>query len=74
MTTSQTKLKSPRPLICVGMVFLILFNAWPRLIPLTAGLGEDWIDGIRGTLLGIAAGLIIWAATLAGRQRRGGAA
>lgn len=74
MTTSQTTLKSPRTLICVGMVFLILFNAWPRLIPLTAGLGEDWIDGIRGLLLGLAAGIIIRAVVLTGRQRRGGAA
>jgi hypothetical protein len=52
------------------MVFLLLFNLWPRLLPIGRGLSEDWVDGIRGMLLGVAAGLICWAAALIGRQRR----
>ena len=52
-------LNNPRTMMRVAMVFLVLFNIWPRFLHVTFGLGEDWIDGLRGMLLGITLGLLI---------------
>jgi hypothetical protein len=34
------------------------------------GLGEDFVDGLRGALLGMALALLIWGAKLGGFDRR----
>jgi hypothetical protein len=63
-------IENPKPLVKIGMAFLAISQAWPRLLPVTGNLGPDAIDGIRGLLMGIGVGLACWAAMLIGRQRR----
>ena len=62
----------PKPVLAIGMVFLALAFAWPRLLPVTGNLGTDAIDGIRGLLMGLAIGLILWSVLLSSRLRRAG--
>jgi hypothetical protein len=62
----------PKPVLRIGLVFLALGAAWPRLLPVTGNLGPDAIDGIRGLLLGLAIGLILWSVLLSKRLRRTG--
>jgi len=64
-------LDSPKPLMMIGMVFLALGQAWPRLLPVTGNLGPDAIDGIKGLLLGIAFGMLAWSVILSKRLRAG---
>ena len=64
------KRAGPKPLLAMGMVFLALAAAWPRLLPVTGNLGTDAIDGIRGLLMGLAIGLILWSVLLSSRLRR----
>jgi hypothetical protein len=65
-------LKNPKIMIRAGMVCLLLFNLWPRFLHLSFNLGPDWIDALRGVLLGLAMGLILLAAKLKARQSRAG--
>jgi hypothetical protein len=51
------------------MLFLAISIVWPRLVPLTGSLGTDAVDGLKGLLLGIALGLMIWAARLGAFRR-----
>lgn len=62
--------RDPRQIMMMGMVFLALGLAWPRLLPVTGNLGPDAIDGMRGVLLGVGIGLSLWAARMGGRLRR----
>jgi hypothetical protein len=68
----KKKLDNPKPLMMLGLVFLALGQAWPRLLPVTGNLGPDWIDGIKGLLMGIAMGLLGWSVILNKRLRAGG--
>ncbi|HEX8890087.1 MAG TPA: hypothetical protein VF779_13100 [Pyrinomonadaceae bacterium] len=52
----------------IAMAFMLLFFTWPKYLHLSFGLGEDWIDGLRGMLLGIAMGFLI----LVVRHSKGG--
>jgi hypothetical protein len=59
-----------RLLIKLAMLALMISIAWPRLIPAPSGLSEEWIDGIKGALMGMALGLIILAARFGAFNRR----
>jgi len=63
--------KNPQAMMMVGMASLAIALAWPRFLPVTAGLGPDAIDGLRGVLIGVSIGLNLWAARLGGMKRRG---
>jgi hypothetical protein len=60
---------NPKPLMMIGLVFLALGQAWPRLLPLTGNLGPDAIDGIKGLLLGVAFATLGWSIILTRRIR-----
>ncbi len=62
--------KDPKALMMIGMVFMVLGQLW-RFMPVTGGMSEDAIDAIRGVVLGISIGLLLWSVWLNGRQRRG---
>jgi hypothetical protein len=63
--------KDPKPLMMTGLVLLVIGQVWPRYVPVTGGLGEDAIDGLRGVFLGLSIGLMLWSVWLNGRLRRG---
>jgi hypothetical protein len=63
--------KDPKALMMLGMVFMVIGQMWPRYLPVTGGLGEDAIDGLRGVFMGVSIGLLLWSVWLNGRQRRG---
>ncbi len=65
------RVDNPKALIVAGMAVLALGEAWPRLLPIGRGLGPDWVDGIRGALFGIAIPLLLSAAWINGKRRRG---
>ena len=65
----KKQLDNPKPLMMLGLVFLGLGQAWPLLLPVTGNLGPDWIDGIKGLLMGIAIGLLAWSVILNKRLR-----
>ena len=52
-------LKNPRTMMRIAMAFMLLFFVWPRFLHVTFGLNPDWIDGVRGALLGISMGFLI---------------
>lgn len=60
----KKQVQNPKALMRIGLLFLALSAAWPRLIPFTGDVGTDVVDGIKGLLLGLAMGFIFWA----GRQ------
>jgi hypothetical protein len=53
------------------MVFMVIGQVWPRYVPVTGGLSENAVDGLRGVFLGLSIGLLLWSALLNGRLRRG---
>lgn len=63
--------KDPKALMMMGMVFMVIGQSWPRYLPVTGGLSEDAIDGLRGVFMGLSIGLLLWSVWLNGRQRRG---
>ena len=65
----KKEIQNPKPLVRIAMVFLALSAAWPRLIPYGRSLGTDVVDGVKGLLLGLAIGFIIWASRLGGFRR-----
>ena len=67
---ARKPIDNPKPLLMIGMIFLALGQAWPRLLPFTGKLGPDAIDGIKGLLMGIALGLLGWYVILGSRLRR----
>ena len=52
-------MKNPRTMMRIAMAFMLLFFIWPRFLKVTFGLSEDWIDGLRGLLLGVSMGFLI---------------
>lgn len=60
-----------RPVVATGMLFLAISIAWPRMIPLTGSLSEDAVDLVKGLLLGLSLGFLIWGLSLGGLRRRG---
>jgi hypothetical protein len=63
--------KNPKAMMMAGMASLALALVWPRFLPLTAALGPDAVDGLRGVLIGVSIGLNLWAVRLGGMKRRG---
>jgi hypothetical protein len=62
---------NPKPVMMIGLVFLALGQAWPRLLPVTGNLGPDAVDGIKGLLMGVAFGVLAWSIILNKRLRTG---
>lgn len=62
--------RSPRVLVRVGMVFMLLYFAMNLLPHPTSSFGDGLFDGVHGALFGVAAGLLLWSAYLNGRIRR----
>jgi hypothetical protein len=58
--------QNPKALMRIGLAFLALSAAWPRLIPFTGHVDTDLVDGIKGLLLGLAIGFIVWASRVGG--------
>lgn len=58
-----------KALLRIGMLFLAISVAWPRLIPFTGPFSPDAVDGIKGALLGVSLGLVFWAARLGAFRR-----
>lgn len=50
-------MKNPRAMMRVAMAFLLVFFIWPRFVHTTFGLSPDWVDGLRGVLIGVTLGL-----------------
>ena len=67
----KKEVPNPKAILRIGMLILAMSTAWPRLIPFTGNLGVDGVDGIKGLLLGIGFGLIVWGARLGGFRRPG---
>jgi hypothetical protein len=68
----RKEIQNPKAVLRLGMLFLAISVAWPRLLPLTGSLGTDAVDGVKGLLLGIALGLMILAARLGAFRRPNG--
>ena len=58
----RNDVQRPKRLLSIGMLFLAVSVAWPRMVPFTGNLGTDAIDLIKGLLLGVALGLLFLAA------------
>ena len=54
-----------------GMAALLLFSVWPRFLHVGTNLNPDWIDGLRGFLIGLSIGLNLMAVILNSRRRLG---
>jgi len=67
----KKEIQDPKAVLRIGMLFLAISIAWPRLIPFTGSLNTDVVDGLKGVLLGIAMGLIFWAARLGALRKPG---
>ena len=65
----KKRARDPKPIMMMGMAFLVAWNLWPRYVSVTGGLGPDAVDGARGVLLGLSIGLNLWAVRLRGRLR-----
>jgi hypothetical protein len=63
------QVRDPKKPIRFGMASLAIMLVWPRFFPVTGGLGPDAIDAVRGGLLGVALGLLIWGASLGAFRR-----
>jgi hypothetical protein len=48
----------PRPLRSVGLLTLVVGNAWPRFAP--ASLTTDVRDATQGFMIGISIALLLW--------------
>jgi hypothetical protein len=70
-TIFKKEVQDPKAVFRIAMLFLAISAAWPRLIPLAGSLGTDIVDGVKGLLLGIAIGLIIWAGRLGAFRKPG---
>jgi hypothetical protein len=62
--------QNPKTLVRIGMAALLVTLVWPKFIPLTGSLSENFVDATRGLFLGLALGFLIWGARLGGFQRR----
>jgi hypothetical protein len=59
-----------KSILMMGMTLLLLFNLWPRYLPVTGGLSVDGVDFVRGVLIGGAIALNLWYVRLSARDRR----
>jgi hypothetical protein len=64
------RVKDPRAMMSIGMMFLVIALVWPRFFHATANFSPNLMDGVRGMLFGIAIGMNLWSVKLAARQRR----
>ena len=67
----RNETQNPKLVVRIGMLFLAISIAWPRIVPVTGNLSPDAVDGIKGMLLGIALGLMILAAKHGAFRRPG---
>jgi hypothetical protein len=60
--------------IVVGLSFLLIGIAWPRLSPSGPHMGTDWNDFFRGLIFGLAIALesggVVIAASAAAKKRK----
>ncbi len=64
----RNPLHHPKAVFRLAMVFLLLFFAIGLLTRHVTGVWTDRIDGIRGMLLGMELGLMIWWSRLGGHS------
>ena len=68
MMSLRQHLKDQRTMMRVGMCFLILASLSRWFLHPSAGISEDWVDGITGLLYGISiASLLVSVRLRAGR-------
>ena len=65
-----SKERNPRVMIRIGMAIMLVFFVMGVLPHPTSGFGDGLYDGVRGTLMGAGATLLLWATYLNGQQRR----
>lgn len=68
----QNRLKDPKTIVCIGMMFLVIGIVWPMFFHPATKFGQDLLDASRGLLFGLSIGLNLLSAWLAARQRRCG--
>jgi hypothetical protein len=67
------RLKNPRSLIAIGLVFLAVANVSRYLLQHHSAVRESLADGLSGFLFGVAIGTLLLGIYLQGRaMRRGG--
>jgi hypothetical protein len=57
-------------MMSIGMMCFIIALVLPRFLQLTANLGPDLNDAVRGALFGVSIGMNFLSVSLAARQRR----
>jgi len=69
--TLRDRLQSPKALVRVGMLCLLVGIVAPRLLHPATALGSDWLDAARGVLYGASIALNLFAARRSGRRHCG---
>ena len=67
---THIRFKNPQALIPIGMTFLVIAILFPTFAHASGKLSQDWFDGIRGLLYGLAIGFNLVAAVGKARARR----
>jgi hypothetical protein len=62
--------KDPRLMIKIGMGFLLVFFVLGLLPHLSSTFGDELYDGVRGSLMGAGATLVLWGTYINGQRRR----
>jgi hypothetical protein len=68
--STQTRFRNPQALLPIGMMFLVIALLFPTLTHPSSKLSQDWFDGIRGLLYGLAIGFNLLAVVGKARARR----
>jgi hypothetical protein len=68
--TFRNRPKNPKAMIRIGMLATAASIVIPWFVTVRGGIGEDFVDGLRGALVGMALALLIWGAKLGGFDRR----
>ena len=58
----RKKLKEPKAMVRIGLIFLLLANLWPlffRFVHPATDFWQGFGDGMRGALFGISFGLLL---------------
>lgn len=65
----RNRMKDPKTTMFFGMAFLALSLNLPYFVHPSAQPGKDWLDGVRGLIMGLSIGLNILSVRLAARRR-----